>query len=163
MNDMLVRLLDLPDLSALEADLLTKNISVRRPIAPEKHLIEQWVKAHFSAYWASEVNVTLSQIPAHCFVAQKGNELIGFSCYETTGKNFFGPTGVIDAYRGLGLGKLLLIKSLEGLKNLGYTYAIIGGVGPVEYYQKTVGAVLIEGSEKSLYQNMLKSNTNKDV
>ena len=31
------------------------------------------------------------------------------------------------------------------MRDAGYAYAIIGGVGPAEYYARTVGATLIEG------------------
>lgn len=156
MNDMLVRLLGLPETKAQEELLLEKNIIFRRPIAPEKSLIMNWVREHFSEYWANEVDVAFSSNPVTCFVAQRNNEILGFSCYECTGKSFFGPTGTLETERNNGIGKVLLIKSLEGLKNLGYTYGIIGGVGPAEYYAKVVGATIIEGSEVSIYQNMLK-------
>ena len=38
----------------------------------------------------------------------------------------------------------------------GFAYAIIGGVGPVEFYAKSVGAVVIDGSEPGIYGGMLK-------
>ena len=81
---------------------------------------------------------------------------MGFAVFDVSSRGFFGPTGVLEEYRGLGLGKVLLIKSLEALKELGFAYAIIGGVGPVEFYQKTVGATIIENSGRSIYSNMLK-------
>ena len=37
----------------------------------------------------------------------------------------------------------------------GYGYAIIGGVGPAEFYAKTVGAIPIEGSEPGIYRGLL--------
>lgn len=37
----------------------------------------------------------------------------------------------------------------------GYAYAIIGGVGPAEFYAKAVGAVLIEGSSPGIYQGIM--------
>lgn len=156
MNDMLVRLLDLPDTQIVEKKLLDENIIFRRPIAPEKSIIVSWVRAHFSDYWANEVDVAFSNQPVSCFVAQRDNDILGFSCYECSGKNFFGPTGTVKSERNKGIGKVLLIKSLEGLKNMGYSYGIIGGVGPASYYEKIVNAKIIEGSEKSIYQNLLK-------
>ena len=39
---------------------------------------------------------------------------------------------------------------------MGYGYAIIGGVGPAEFYEKAVGATLIEGSEISIYENLIR-------
>ena len=42
---------------------------------------------------------------------------------------FFGPTGVGEDARGTGIGKALLFKCLESLKELGHVYGVIGGVG----------------------------------
>ena len=66
---------------------------------------------------------------------------------------------MLSSERGKGLGKVLLVKALDALKEMGYAYAIIGGVGPIEYYEKTVHAKVIEGSGKSIYENLLKRNT----
>lgn len=157
MKDMLVRLMELPDASELEKRLLEKEkIVFRRAIAPEKHLVSEWIMEQFGAYWKSEVEVAFSRQPVSCWIAQRGNEILGFACYESTARNFFGPTGTKETERGKGVGKVLLIKSLESLREMGYAYAIIGGVGPVEFYEKAVGAKLIEGSEVSIYQNLLR-------
>ena len=146
MKDMLVRLLGLPSQTELEQKLLEKEkIVVRRAIAPEKHLVSDWVMKAFGAYW-----------PVSCWIAQRGNAILGFACYESTARNFFGPTGTLESERGKGIGKLLLLKSLESMREMGYTYAIIGGVGPAEFYEKAVGAKVIEDSEISIYQNLLR-------
>nr|WP_287939586.1 GNAT family N-acetyltransferase [Algoriphagus sp.] len=159
MKDMLVRLMELPDASELEKRLLEKEkIVFRRAIAPEKHLISEWVMEQFGAYWKSEVEVAFSRQPVSCWIAQRGNELLGFACYECTARNFFGPTGTKESERGKGIGKVLLIKSLESLREMGYAYAIIGGVGPAEFYEKAVGAKIIEGSEVSIYQHLLRKS-----
>lgn len=157
MQDMLVRLLDLPDCSKDERHLLeSENIIIKRPIAPEKSIITNWVTSNFSANWGDEVDVAFASLPVNCFVAQREQSILGFACFESTFKNFFGPTGVLASERGKNIGKILLIKSLNALKEIGYAYAVIGGVGPVEYYQKAVNARVIEQSEKSIYQNLLK-------
>lgn len=159
MKDMLVRLMELPDNSELEKRLLEKEkIVFRRPIAPEKHLVSEWVMEQFGAYWKSEVEVAFSRQPVSCWIAQRGNELLGFACYECTARNFFGPTGTKESERGKGIGKVLLIKSLESLREMGYAYAIVGGVGPAEFYEKAVGAKIIEGSEVSIYQHLLRKS-----
>jgi predicted GNAT family acetyltransferase len=159
MKDMLVRLMELPDASELEKRLLEKEkIVFRRAIAPEKHLVSEWVMEQFGAYWKSEVEVAFSRQPISCWIAQRGNELLGFACYECTARNFFGPTGTKESERGKGIGKVLLIKSLESLREMGYAYAIIGGVGPAEFYEKAVGAKIIESSEVSIYQNLLRKS-----
>ena len=159
MKDMLVRLIELPNVSELENRLLGKEqIVFRRAIAPEKHLVSEWVMEQFGAYWKSEVEVAFSRQPVSCWIAQRGNELLGFACYECTARNFFGPTGTKESERGKGIGKVLLIKSLESLREMGYAYAIIGGVGPAEFYEKAVGAKVIEGSEVSIYQHLLRKS-----
>ncbi len=157
MQDMLVRLLDLPDIAKEEDFLLkTEDIVIKRPIAPEKSIVTSWVTSNFSTNWADEVDVAFANLPVNCYVAQRGQSILGFACFECTSKNFFGPTGVLVSERGKSIGKVLLVKSLEALKEMGYAYAIIGGVGPVSYYEKTVNARAIEKSEKSIYQNLLK-------
>ena len=127
---MLVRLIDLPGIETLEADLSKKGIIFRRPIAPEKELLVRWVRTNFSDYWGSEMDVAFSHQPVTCFIAQSGHQPIGFACYETTAKNFFGPTGVVPTYQGLGIGKVLLVKALEALRELGYAYARHRRCGP---------------------------------
>ncbi|WP_379763080.1 GNAT family N-acetyltransferase [Flagellimonas marina] len=159
MQDMLVRLLDLPDISEKEKELLeSEKVVFRRPIPPEKSIVVGWVKKYFSINWADETEAAFSKLPVNCFVAQRGQTLLGFACFESTAKNFFGPTGVIAEERGKDIGKVLLVKSLVALREMGYAYAIIGGVGPTPYYEKAVNARVIANSEKSIYQNLLKHN-----
>ncbi len=159
MKDMLVRLIGLPDCSEKEAQLLKKEkIIFRRAIAPEKHLVSEWVMEQFGGYWKSEVEVAFSRQPVSIWLAQRGNDVLGFACYETTAKNFFGPTGTLESERGKGIGKILLVKSLESLRELGYAYAVIGGVGPSDFYEKAVGAKIIEGSDVSIYENLIRKS-----
>jgi len=44
---------------------------------------------------------------------------------------------------------------MKAMYDEGYAYAIIGGVGPVEFYAKSVGAVLIEGSTPGIFAGLL--------
>ncbi len=157
MKDMLVRLIGLPDITEQERNLSAKEkIVFRRAIAPEKQLVCDWVKEQFGLYWYSEVEVAFSRQPVSCWVAHRNNDILGFACYESTARNFFGPTGIVDKERGKGIGKVLLVKALESMRELGYVYAVIGGVGPVEFYQKNVDAKIIDGSETSIYENLIR-------
>lgn len=159
MKDMLVRLIGLPDVSETEKSLFAKEkIVFRRAIAPEKHLVSEWVFEQFGGYWKSEVEVAFSRQPVSCWLAHRGNDILGFACYEATARNFFGPTGTLESDRGKGIGKILLVKSLESLREMGYAYAIIGGVGPAEFYQKSVDARIIEGSETSIYEHLIRKS-----
>ncbi len=155
MIDMLVRLYDLPDAAELYQDAAAKGVTLRRARAFEKHTVAAFAKANFSEKWVSEVEVAMSRQPVACFIATRDKEIIGFACYDTTQRGFFGPTGVSENARGLGLGKALLFKALEGLREIGYAYAIIGGVGPKEFYAKTCGAIEIPGSDPGTYTDLL--------
>jgi len=155
MIDMLVRLYDLPNSTALDEGVVAHGVTLRRARAFERHTVSAFVRAHFSEKWVSEVEVAMSRQPISCFIATKEKQILGFACYETTQRGFFGPTGVVEAARGMGLGKALLFKSLEGLRDIGYAYAIIGGVGPKEFYAKTCGAIEIPGSDPGTYMDLL--------
>lgn len=152
---MLVRLYDLPDSMSLLQKLKDRGIEIRRPLAAEKYLVLDWVERYFGKGWASETEVSFSFQPIASFIAVKNQDILGFACYDSCYKNFFGPTGVDEKFRGEGIGKALLLESLYAMKSLGYAYAIIGGVGPAEYYAKTVGAILIEGSNPGIYRGIL--------
>lgn len=155
MIDMLVRLYDLPDSTALYADLASQGYTLRRARAFEKHTVAAFARTHFSEKWASEVEVAITRQPATCFIATRDKQILGFACYDTTQRGFFGPTGVIEQARGSGLGKALLMKALEGIRELGHAYAIIGGVGPRGFYQKACGAIEIPGSDPGVYGDLL--------
>ena len=157
MKDLLVRLMELPDSTPLEKKLRAdENIVVKRHIAPERSIVAKWVEQHFGPNWKNEMEAAFSTTPTYCYIAIRDQDILGFACFECTAKNLFGPTGVLEKEQGKGIGKLLLLKALEALKHMGYAYAIIGGVGPLAYYRKTVGAQEIEGSEVSVYQHLLK-------
>lgn len=155
MVDMLVRLYALPSAAEMYAEIEKNGITLRRARAFEKHTVADFAREHFSAKWVSEVEVALSRQPVSCFIATRDKKILGFACYETTARGYFGPTGVSEAARGSGIGKALLFKCLESLQKMGYAYAIIGGVGPREFYEKACGATVIEGSDPGIYGDIL--------
>ncbi|MDF1859861.1 MAG: GNAT family N-acetyltransferase [Verrucomicrobiales bacterium] len=152
MGDLLVKLYDLP-----KAEPLPSGFRIKRPLAPEKRTVVSWVEERFGDRWASETELAFSRHPLTCFVAlDDSSNLIGFACYDTSFKGFFGPTGVDESFRGKGIGTVLLIRSLEALRESGYAYAIIGYSGADDYYGKTVGAIPIEGSEPGPYRDWIR-------
>jgi hypothetical protein len=153
--DMLVRLYELPDSRPLLERLLQSGIQIRRALAPEKHKVTAWVQENFTEGWASEAEVAFSRQPISCFIAIQGGAIMGFACHDATCRNFFGPTGVEPNARQNGIGAALLFACLEDMRQQGFGYAIIGGVGPAAYYSKVVGAVPIEGSEPGIYRGLL--------
>lgn len=154
MPDMLVRLYALPDVTPLFAALEVTGITIRRPLMPEKSIIVRWVEANFASS-RNEVEAAFARTPVACHVALRGTSVLGFACYDVTCPNFFGPEGVLEAERGRGIGRALLLAALHSLRAQGYAYAIIGGVGPAAFYAKTVGATVIEGSSPGIYAGLL--------
>jgi len=122
----------------------------------EKHAIVDWVRDSFGDGWVSECDVAFSNHPVSCFIATEAGQVIGFACHDSTCLNFFGPMGVAAQKRGLGVGKALLLSCLHAMAAHGYAYAIIGGVGPTEFYASTVGAAPIEGSSPGIYRDTLR-------
>ena len=154
MHDMLVRLYDLPPLDAALAGAAHDGVSVRRALPPEKATVLAWVRDNFGSAVA-EVECAYARMPVACFVAVRDTQLAGFACYDATAPNFFGPEGVLAAERGRGIGRALLLAALHAQREQGYAYAIIGGVGPAEFYAKSVGATPISGSTPGIYAGML--------
>jgi GNAT superfamily N-acetyltransferase len=155
MQDMLVRLYTLPDISDLKKRIRDEGIVIRRPLAAEKSLTLEWVKERFGSGWASEMDVSFSYQPITSFIAVQDGKILAFACYDSAYRNFFGPTGVDEAAQGKGIGKVMLFECLEAMREQGYAYAIIGGAGPIDFYRKTIGAELIPGSNPGIYAGIM--------
>ena len=151
--DMLVKLYNVKDDPALEAALKQDGVSLKRAMPPDLQRVAGFAREHFSDGWANEAHVAV--VRNHCWIAVRDKKIVGFSCYDSTMLNFFGPIGVLESERGKGIGKALLLKCMISMKEMGYAYAIIGWVGPEEFYAKTVGAVCIPDSIPNSYENMV--------
>ena len=152
MPDLLVNLLKL----SARTPLSDQSVTIRRAQPFEITPVREFIEKNFSTAWADEVSVGFANKPVTVFIATREGRVIGFAGYECTRKAFFGPTGVDESERGRGIGKGLLMASLWGLRELGYIYGIIGAAGPVEFYQETVGAIVIPDSEPGIYTDLLK-------
>ena len=156
MPDMFVNLLRLPPVEPALEELRGRGVSVRRARPWELSQVREFVGENFSQAWADEIAVGLVRQPVTVFVALREGRLVGFAAYECTRKDFFGPTGVLESERGRGLGRALLLAALGGLRELGYAYAVVGGVGPAEFYERTVGARIIPDSSPGIYADPLR-------
>ncbi len=153
MQDMLVRLYALPDLQPY-LDALEPGVACRKAESFEHTTVVAFVREHWP-HWVDEVEATFNRTPPSLYVATKGGALVGFAAYHATRPNYFGPTAMLEAHRKMGLGRVLLLQCLEAMRAEGYAYAIIGGVGPAGYYERTVGAIPIPGSDPGIYGGTL--------
>lgn len=146
MTDLLVKLYEL-DLVPSELP----GVTIRRPMPHEIGAVRRWVDRTFGEAWGDEFTCSFKSIPVTSFIAVRNDAIVGFATYEATSRGFFGPTGVLESERGKGIGKELLVRSMIGLRELGYAYAVIGGAGPTDFYEKTLGAIPIPGSTPGVY------------
>ncbi|MEK1855568.1 MAG: GNAT family N-acetyltransferase [Phyllobacterium sp.] len=144
-------------LSILKEQACRVDVQIRSVLPPEMQLVVDWVRDNFSNNWASEVSVAITRQPSACLIAIDHGNLVGFACYDTTARGFFGPTGVHPDSRGKGVGIALFSASLQAMKSMGYAYAIIGDAGPVDFYVNAVGAMTIPADDKGIYQGMLRA------
>lgn len=154
MPDLLVKLYELPPL-----EVAPSEVEIRRALAPEKHLVTKFARQHFSENWASEIEVGFSHVPVGVFVAVKDGRCVGFACYDTTMRGFFGPVGVDESERGQGIGAALSLTTLHAMRHDGYGYAIIGWAGPIDFYKRLCGATEIENSSPGVYRGLLRSSS----
>lgn len=151
-GDMIVSLYNLPEIK------VNGNIKIKRAFVGDKDIILDFVGKYFRKNWVYEVEHSLMEEVSKCFVATEDGKIIGFACYDSSAKGFFGPIGVEPTRRGENIGQALLVRTLSSMKEYGYGYAIIGWVSKAEmFYRKTVGAEFIKGGspENSVYSNLV--------
>lgn len=155
MPDMLVNLLKLPPIHPPVNELAQSGIVVRRAQPFEITPVLELIEREFSVAWADEISVGFSNKPVSVFIATFDGRIVGFAGYECTRRGFFGPTAVIEEMQSRGIGKALLLACLGGLRELGYVYAIIGRAGPIQFYETTVGAIVIPDSDPGIYTDLI--------
>jgi GNAT superfamily N-acetyltransferase len=156
MPDMLVNLLKLPDLAPALDQTRNAGLVLRRAQPFELTPVRDFITKHFALAWADEASVGFANKPVSVHLALRDGQIVGFAAHECTRRAFFGPTGVLESERGRGAGTALLLAALHALRDLGYVYAIIGGVGPAKFYAKTVNATPIPDSTPGIYTDKLK-------
>jgi len=151
-GDMIVNLHNLPTIE------ISENIKIKRAFVGDKELILSFVEENFQKNWVYEVEHALMDEMSKCFIATENGKILGFACYDSSAKGFFGPIGVLPERRGEHIGQKLLVRTLNAMWEYGYGYAIIGWVSEAEhFYRKTVGAEYIKGGnpENSVYSNLV--------
>lgn len=155
-SDMLVKLYSLSAKPELDGELQKQGIQIKRAMPADKSHVVLFVKNNFNGVWAQECSYTFSAHPVTCMIAVAERHVVGFACYDAAAKNFFGPVGVHEKWRGRGVGEALLRACLRCMKEDGYGYAVIGWVdGAEDFYRRTVQATVIEDSFPGVYRDLI--------
>ena len=122
----------------------TSNI-VRRAEVTDREALYNFIVREFNEQWANNVINGLDIEKPSVFIATKGNEILGFGAYDVVRgkKGLFGPMGIKKECRVKNIGYSILHNCLRDMKEIGYEYIIIDDAGPIEFYEKSCGAVLI--------------------
>ncbi len=136
------------DLNSLDFDTgeaesaLARRGIVFRPLRHEDEpVLRPWIHENWGHSWAIEACNSLKNDPVTSHVAVNDGRIVGFATYDVMAlTSGFGPTGVEERMRGLGLGKILLFRCLEDMKKRGDRHCEVTWVGPISYYSHTVGA-----------------------
>ncbi|UCD37854.1 MAG: GNAT family N-acetyltransferase [Fidelibacterota bacterium] len=156
MSDMLVKLYALPDLEVEVATQRSQGVEIRRAKAPERELVVGWVSRTFRERWGNQCSQTFGHLPPTCLIAVREKDILGFACYDAVFRGVFGPTGVAETERERGIGRALLIAALHTMREDGYIYGIVGRVGPVDFYARHAGAVVIKDSDPGMFTQLLR-------
>jgi GNAT superfamily N-acetyltransferase len=116
-----------------------------------------WIRTAFGGTWHSE-----SEAGWNWFARKPDGVLAGFCTYGQRSHRFwwithwlekpdvgiFGPMGVDRALRGRHIGTILARRALASMQSMGLARAIIAAVGPVAFYERCCGAVVVERLER---------------
>jgi GNAT superfamily N-acetyltransferase len=144
-RDMLVRLHRVPPADVAMRRVRAAGVTLRRAQADDVARYASLVEREFATSWHGALDISLTRPGPTAFVANADGDLIGFALWDIGYRGYFGPTGVVEAWRGRGVGAALLLSALDAMRVAGYAYAVIGKVGPAEFYTHVCGAELIAG------------------
>lgn len=123
----------------------TGDISIRKVTDKDKDEVREFVLKKFYERWAKTIDYGLELEDIPIYIALRDNNIVGFAGYNISRqrKGYFGPLGVLRAYRDQKIGEALLNACLIDMKQLGFETCIIGNASSIEFYEKACGARII--------------------
>lgn len=155
--DFLVNLYDM-EKKDISEKLKANGIVVCRALSPDRGKVLDFMRDNYSQGWVSETANAFTNNPISAYIAVKDHEIVGVACYDATAKGYFGPIGVKPGLKGAGIGQALLYATLDGMREAGYGYGIIGWMDEaVNFYEACVKGFRIPDSDpdKTLYGTLV--------
>jgi len=146
------------ELGKLSAEATKRGYNLRHIPRPNERVLS-WIDLVFGpSSWSSETR------KSQCFIVEQQDEIVGFAAFDARGLPFrwlkrwaehdgvgiFGPFGVKRDHRKTGIGELLLVAALIGLRQAGYTQALIPSVSGdklIAYYKRLTAAETVDEYE----------------
>jgi len=146
------------ELPRLVGEAHKRGYTLRHIPRPNERILS-WIDLVFGpSSWSSETR------KSQCFLAEQGDEIVGFAAFDARGLPFrwlkrwtnesdvgiFGPFGVKRDHRKTGIGELLLLAALAGLRQIGYARALVPAVGGdrlIAYYKRIAAAETVDEFE----------------
>lgn len=125
-----------------ERHIAAQGLIIRRAGRGDQPAMRAWMQHHFPGGWEMEVDLTFDNVdPIPTWIALRNATVVGFAVYDVEMfPGGFGPTGVEESVRGLGLGRALMLRTLADMHTRGYTECEIAWVGPVAFYANVCDA-----------------------
>jgi N-acetylglutamate synthase-like GNAT family acetyltransferase len=126
-------------------NITIRNRSIQKATINDQDELLEFIKKEFGNGWLDSIKNGFLQNDVPIYLAKYENKIEGFACYDVYNnqKGVFGPMGIAMDLRENGIGKALLHSCLHDMNMKGYYYAVIGEAGPIEFYEKNCGAILI--------------------
>lgn len=112
-------------------------------IADSKQMDEakEWIKTKFSPYWALEAEIAVGEDRGGLWLSYDENKFLGFSTYGALEPNWFGPIGVDEKARNLGIGSVLLFKALNSMRLNGMRHVVVPWTRHLFFYSQIPGII----------------------
>lgn len=122
---------------------LDATFAVRRLEPTDREQFGAWLQQWWGAGWRAEALASYGNEPISTFVATQDGRICAFASYNVAAlEGGFGPTGTEPPLQGRGLGRILLFRCMDDLKQMGLGKAEICWTGPISFYARTAGAVM---------------------
>jgi hypothetical protein len=128
-------------IAATAERLTSEGITTRLARPDEKERVRAWVLRASGFNWSYEASRAMDSVEGGVWLAEEGSELVGFSVFGGLEHHWFGPIGVSEERRKMGLGSVLLFKGLESMKGFGLPRAVIPWTGHLFFYSQVPGIV----------------------
>lgn len=130
------------DTEVAEDRLRSHGIEVRQAAAGDDGSLQESLRLTWWPAWVTELTVALRSSEAGLHVAVKDNRYVGFCAYGINRPHEVGPVGTSPELRNLGIGGVLLKRSLADQRDRGLTAAELVWAGPLSYFSRALHATI---------------------